>query len=347
MQEKLGKNYLIYIWKKLSDLYELYMNKKPIYELIQRLIKYKTLEELTKSLKNKLAKDGINKFRENIDYMKTITTIKNYLNKWNDKVKKLKKRENKLKKGLDEIEKRQLINDINTIADVELIKQVLHSIPVARAYDFFDKLKDLYDKKNEFYSIRKDIFTKIIISIEKYNETYLKNKLRQWLSNANKIRDNAAKNRIAQYIEDRYRISNARKNWKKLSDLYGLYKKKQPLLELRKSLIEYMTLKDLADNLRNRFTKTGIDQLKKGADYIIMIKYLRMLIYFMPSLNCLFPSFLILSLNLFVKSFIILYLINLCLNSYNGFLFIYNSYKSDNFFQFFLAFDILYLFSIY
>ena len=30
-------------------------------------------------------------------------------------------------------------------------------------------------------------------------------------------------------IEDRYRISNARKNWKKLSDLYDLYKKKLPL----------------------------------------------------------------------------------------------------------------------
>ena len=178
------------------------------------MIKYKTLEELTKSLKNKLAKNGINKFREGIDYMKTITTIttiiekfddkneleilKNYLNRWNDKSKKLKKRENILKEGLDEIEKRQLINDINTIADVELTKQVLHSIPVARAYDFFDKLKDLYDKKNEFYSIRKDIFTKIIISIEKYNENYLRNKLRQWLSIANKIRDNAAKNRIAQ-----------------------------------------------------------------------------------------------------------------------------------------------------
>ena len=72
-------------WKKLSDLYELYMNKKPIYELIQRLIKYKTLEELTKSLKNKLAKDGINKFRENIDYMKTITTITTIIEKYEDK----------------------------------------------------------------------------------------------------------------------------------------------------------------------------------------------------------------------------------------------------------------------
>ena len=152
-------------------------------------------------------------------------------------MKKLKKRENKLKKGLDEIEKRQLINDIDTIANAELTKQLLDSIPVARAYDFFDKLKEFYDRKNKFNSIRKEIITKIIISIEKYNENYLKNKLRQWLSIANKIRDSAAKNRIAQWIEDRYRISNARKNWKKLSDLYELYMNKKPIYELRQRLI--------------------------------------------------------------------------------------------------------------
>jgi GTP:adenosylcobinamide-phosphate guanylyltransferase len=44
---------------------------------------------------------------------------------------------------MDEIEKRQLINDVNTIADAELTKKLLDSIPVARANDFFNKLKDL------------------------------------------------------------------------------------------------------------------------------------------------------------------------------------------------------------
>ena len=60
--------------------------------------------------------------------------------------KRIKKRENKLKKGLNEIEKRQLINDVNTIADAELTKKLLDSIPVARAYDFLDKLRDLERK---------------------------------------------------------------------------------------------------------------------------------------------------------------------------------------------------------
>jgi hypothetical protein len=136
-------------------------------------------------------------------------TLKYYLNKWNDKSKKLKKRENKLKKGLDEIEKRQLINDVNTIADAELTKQFLHSIPVARAYDFLNKLRELEKRRRDLSNYKINILRRITNKLIKNNQDVLRNKLRQWLTNANKIRDNAAKNRIAKWTEDRYRISNA------------------------------------------------------------------------------------------------------------------------------------------
>ena len=176
---------------------------------------------------------------------------------------------------MDEIEKRQLINDVNTIADAELTKKLLDSIPVARAYDFFDKFKDLINRKNKYSKIRTDILYRIIDKLSKYSDDKLRNKLRLWLLIANKIRDNAAKNRIAKWIEDRYRISNARNNWKKLSDLYDLYKNKQPLYDLRQRIIKYMTLKNLSDNLRNKLTKDGLDQLKDGIDYLITLKYLK------------------------------------------------------------------------
>ena len=204
-------------WKKLSDLYDLYMNKKPLYELRKKIIQYKTLNNLTKSLRNKMAKEGLNKLKNGIDYYTLTTYLKiiiekyedrnelellsYYLDKWNNKANKLKRRDNKLKKGLNEIEKRQLINDINTMADAELTKQYIHSIPIARAYDFFDKLKDLIKRKNQFYGIRKNLITKLIIAIEKYNDNNLRSKLRQWFLIANTIRDKAAKNRIAQWIE--------------------------------------------------------------------------------------------------------------------------------------------------
>ena len=244
---------------------------------------------------------GKNYLKEGIDYIKMIKylrrlfedtdeinkllTLKYYLNKWNNKAKKLKNRDNKLKKGLNEIEKRQLINDTNAIADAELTKQFLHSIPVARAYKFFDKLRELYNKKNKYYEIRKEILTKIIITIEKYSDEYLRNKIRQWNDKANKIRDNAAKNRIAQWIEERYRISNARKNWEKLSNLYDLYMNKKPIYDLRQRLIKYKTLEDLTNKLRDKLRKDGNKQLKDGINYLNILKYLKQLFKNMDELN--------------------------------------------------------------
>ena len=91
------------------------------------------------------------------------------------------------------------------------------------------------------------------------------------------MKEDAAKNRIARWTEERYRISNARKNWKKLINLYDLYTQKKPLYDLRKRLIEFMTLRDLADKLRYRFTKTGKDQFKEGVNYITILRFLKTL----------------------------------------------------------------------
>ena len=110
--------------------------------------------------------------------------------------------------------------------------------------------------------MQEDVLIKIIDKYGKFTEDYLRKILREWNETAKKIRDNAAKKRIAKWTEERYRISNARKNWKKLVDLYDMYVQKRPLYDLRKRLIEFLTLRNLTDKLRYRFTKTGKDQLK-------------------------------------------------------------------------------------
>ena len=92
-----------------------------------------TLKDLTNKIRNRFTKTGKDQFKEGIDYalllkylkkifenvdeVNRLLSLKEYLHKWNNKAKKLKNRENKLKKGINEIEKRQLINDVNTIAD--------------------------------------------------------------------------------------------------------------------------------------------------------------------------------------------------------------------------------------
>ena len=57
----------------------------------------------------------------------SIAVARAYLKKWKDKAKKLKKRENKLKKGLDEIEKRQLINVWVLSSNLKHVTKMVHS----------------------------------------------------------------------------------------------------------------------------------------------------------------------------------------------------------------------------
>ena len=280
-------------WKKLVDLYDLYIQKRPLHDLRKRLTDFLNLRDLSDKIRFRFTKTGYDQFKEGVDYITLLKFLKTlfenwddrnrllilrkYLKKWNDKARKLKEREDKLKDALDEIEKRQLIKDVETIADVEVTKRFKESIPVARAYDFFDKLKDIIERRKKIHIMQEDVLIKIIDKYGRYTDDYLRKKLRQWLINATKIRDEAAKNRIAKWIEERYRISNARKNWKKLADLYELYLQKRPLYDIRKRLIEYITLKDLTDKLRNRFTKTGKDQFKEGVNYLTILKFLRKL----------------------------------------------------------------------
>ena len=141
--------------------------------------------------------------------------------------------------------------------DVEVTKRFKESIPVARAYDFFDKLRDMINRRNKLVSLKEHILRRLIEKIDRYTDNYLRKKLRQWNETAKKIRDNAAKNRIAKWIEERYRISNARKNWKKLVDLYDLYIQKRPLYDLRKRLIEFLEIDYLFSDfiLKNGMTK--------------------------------------------------------------------------------------------
>ncbi|MBR6907536.1 hypothetical protein IKN40_03405, partial [bacterium] len=280
-------------WKKLANLYNMFCQKRPLYDLRKKLIEYMTLKDMINKLKNRFTKEGHDQFKrginyltilkilkkmfENVDELNKFFTLKYYLNKWNDKAKKLKHRDDKLRDAMDEIEKRQLINDVNTITDVSRTKNFNDSIPVARAVDFFRILRDLERRRMNLANFKKTLLRKIVNYITRYNEDLLRKLLRQWLTTANKIKENAAKNRIAKWTEERYRISNARKNWKKLADLYDLYIQKRPLYELRQRLIKFITLRDLADKLRNRFTKTGNDQFKEGVKHTIILKYLKKL----------------------------------------------------------------------
>ena len=68
----------------------------------------------------------------------------------------IKERDFKLEKSINKIEKKILVNKyINTINDVFLIKRFTEAIPIAKAYNFFDTLKD---KNNLNYTRQKYLY---------------------------------------------------------------------------------------------------------------------------------------------------------------------------------------------
>ena len=225
-------------WKYLSDKLRNKNNKDSINELANKIKEYKVLNDLMNEINNKIKKDGLNQLKHGDNWIKILETLrdifeeqdgrnknkilKRYLNKWTDKVKRLKNRDDKLQKALDEMDKRQIIGSADTLGKASLIKKVEDSIPVARAYNFFDRLRNLNEYRKNLLNLKNNLLRKLIKKISIKEIEIIRNMLEEWNNRAKKIRDNAAKNRIAQWIEERYRISNARKNWIKLSDLYEM-----------------------------------------------------------------------------------------------------------------------------
>jgi predicted patatin/cPLA2 family phospholipase len=81
-------------------------------------------------------------FYKNDEFWKN-NLLKKHLDKWNKIAKKLVNRENILEKVLDYLEKYMLNNDVDTMANVQILKKFLHDYPLIRALGFLRKLKDI------------------------------------------------------------------------------------------------------------------------------------------------------------------------------------------------------------
>ena len=107
------------------------------------------------------------------------------------------------------------------------------------------RIYNLKKRKEKSELILKVIFTKL------YNKDLVtKNKyFNRWRDIKNKLNNDVAKKRIAKYIADRYRISNARKNWQKLSENILLQKRNSELFEVIHRTKKYKSI----NKLKNRF----------------------------------------------------------------------------------------------
>ena len=94
--------------------------------------------------------------------------------KWRKKGEKLRKRENKFKKGMEIIEKNDY--NINISNNIMLVKKLFSNIPKIRAKLFIKKLRKIRINKNKNERIKTDL-KKVKIDILEQNKSQVLNKI--------------------------------------------------------------------------------------------------------------------------------------------------------------------------
>ena len=115
-----------------------------------------------------------------------------------------------------------------------------------------------------------DLFNRLL----KFYESVLNRKFIQWYENCKKIQEK----KIAEYLENRYKISQARNNWQKLSKNLNLYNKNKDLFDLIKS--EKETGKSNSDLRNEKLTALSLKTVDELKSYIAFLfddldKYLK------------------------------------------------------------------------
>ena len=202
---------------------------------------------MVEKLKKDFTKVGYDQFKDGVGFKKILVLMRTlfenweernkflikrfYMRRWNDKVNKLAERDEIFDRAMSLLDKKTLKDNVNALNDVSITHKFNKSIKAARASDFFSHLRRIW---GDWDKIRKQVMTilgKYVESEEEKRINYLKRKLFQWNEIAKKITAENARNKLAKWTSDRYKISNARKLWKNLADKYDMFKNNSLLWE--------------------------------------------------------------------------------------------------------------------
>ena len=125
--------------------------------------------------KNKFYRQFLSKirpyFNRNDEFWKK-NLLREYFDKWRNNARKLKEREDALKKMMALLDKIEMKDSVNTIADASILKKFLHDYPLIRAIGFLRKLKAFARQKGKNDNLAKDL-----IEADKNLEPQKKNNL--------------------------------------------------------------------------------------------------------------------------------------------------------------------------
>ena len=90
---------------------------------------------------------------------------------------------------------------------------------------------------------------KYLESEDEKRMNYLRRKLLQWKANTKDSNKDVAKNRVARWIENKYKTAIARNNWRDLSDKYDMFVNNTLLYQVKSRLRNWLKLRDMAEKL--------------------------------------------------------------------------------------------------
>ena len=155
---------LFNVIKKLKQLILLNKFKKPLVNIARK----KFFEKMKNNKKKKIIHIKYSELLPKRNDRNNNDILKHYLQKWRNKTHKLNEREDKFENALNILDKKQLIDDADTLNKIMILKKLYHDIPLVRAKYFIQKIKENADRKNKYNKLTEDILkSKNYLDIQK------------------------------------------------------------------------------------------------------------------------------------------------------------------------------------
>jgi len=153
-------------WINLTKKYSLRNKKDDLFTVVDKIKQYIAINKMKDPFIHKARVSVIQIFKDRIKKNERVVmlkkmlperndknghdTILKYLGRWKLNAEKLRERQNKFKKALETIEKRDLIQKVNRINAAMLMKKLFNDIPKIRAKIFLNKLKHIQVNKGKY-----------------------------------------------------------------------------------------------------------------------------------------------------------------------------------------------------
>ncbi len=204
-------------WIDLVNKLKLRNRNSNLFEVVKTIKKYIFLNRLKNPIKKFARKSFIEKVKEN--KQKTViyevlvkllpktnekrnnTLIRDFFDKWRNNSYQLREREKRLEYALDNITKRQTINDLDTTRRIMILKKLFHDVPRIRAREFLEKVRQNAINKYKYEKLVDDtlrakddldIQNKIRL-MNKVYKLYIYNKLKNMFKACNEFDDRLKK----------------------------------------------------------------------------------------------------------------------------------------------------------